>query len=382
MSGIVVAPWESLRKSAFAVFCEATVEILLATDGLDADKKKLIRQIGTAGERAASLTRQLLAFSRKQIPRILNLNALVADQEKMLRRLIGEDITLVAVLHPRLRPVKADPGHQPVRLQADPTRLAQVFLNLLNNAAKYTDRGGRISLTAERQGDKVVVRVRDNGIGIPPEMLPRVFDLFAQVDRSMERSEGGLGIGLTLVQRLVEMHGGAVEARSDGSGKGSEFVVRLPVAGEVTATRLVKGAGAVSSAPPALRILVVDDNRDAANSLGVLLRMMGNEVHTAHDGLEAVGAAAAFQPDVIILDIGLPKLSGYEAARRIREQEGGADVLLVALTGWGQEEDVRRSHEAGFDHHMTKPVEFDVLKELLMEAKRGHAKNRPTGGGT
>jgi signal transduction histidine kinase len=256
---------------------------------------------------------------------------------------------------------------QPIQLEADPTRMAQVLSNLLNNAAKYMDQGGRIWVIAERQSDHVLIRVKDTGIGIPTEMLPRIFDMFTQVDRSLGRSEGGLGIGLTLVQRLVEMHGGTVEARSDGPGKGSEFVVRLAVAVEV------KGQGPQGAAcdrekgaaPARRRILVVDDNRDAADSLGMLLRMMGNEVHTAHDGLEAVGAAAAFQPDVVLLDLGLPKLNGYEAARRIREQDGGTDMMLVAVTGLGQEEDRRRSKEAGFDHHMTKPVEFAALQKLL-----------------
>jgi PAS domain S-box-containing protein len=265
---------------------------------------------------------------------------------------------------------------QPIYLEADPARLAQVLSNLLNNAAKYTDQGGRIGLTVERQGGQVLIRVRDNGIGISAEMQSRVFDLFTQVDLSVERSEGGLGIGLTLAQRLVEMHGGSVEARSDGPGKGSEFIVRLPMAGDLQRKGPQGTAGGEElAAPPAQRILVVDDNRDAADSLGMLLRMMGNEVHTAHDGLEAVGAVATFQPDVVLLDLGLPKLNGYEVARRIREQEGGADILLVALTGWGQEEDRRRSREAGFDRHMTKPVEFDTLRKLL-------AKHRPAGRGT
>jgi PAS domain S-box-containing protein len=219
------------------------------------------------------------------------------------------------------RPLIEKGGHElsvtipsePVHLEADPTRLAQVFLNLLNNAAKYTDRGGRISLSAHLEGSgQVVVRVRDNGIGIPREMLPRVFELFAQVDRSMERSEGGLGIGLTLVQRLVEMHGGAVEARSDGPGTGSEFIVRLPVAAHIAAAGPAAGAGQ-GGAPAPRRILIVDDNRDAADSLGMLLRLMGNEIHTAHDGLQAVEAAASFRPEVVLLDIGLPKLNGYEA---------------------------------------------------------------------
>ncbi len=258
---------------------------------------------------------------------------------------------------------------QPIHLEADPTRLAQVLLNLLNNAAKYMDKGGRIWLTAERQRDHVLIRVKDAGIGIPTEMLPRVFDMFTQVDRSLERSEGGLGIGLTLVQRLVEMHGGTAEAHSDGPGKGSEFVVRLPLAVE----RKDKGPQGTADGEKVLppmkrRILVVDDNRDAADSLGMLLRMMGNEVHTAYDGLEAVRAAAAFRPDMVLLDIGLPKLNGYEAARSIREQDGGTDMFLVALTGWGQEEAHRRSKEAGFDHHMTKPVEFAALQKLLAES--------------
>ena len=255
---------------------------------------------------------------------------------------------------------------QPIQIEADPTRMAQVLSNLLNNAAKYMDQGGRIWVIAERQSDHVLIRVKDTGIGIPTETLPRIFDMFTQVDRSLERSEGGLGIGLTLVQRLVEMHGGTVEARSDGPGKGSEFVVRLAVA-EVK-DQGPQGAACddeKGAAPARRRILVVDDNRDAADSLGMLLRMMGNEVHTAYDGLEAVGAAAAFQPDVVLLDLGLPKLDGYEAARRIREQDGGTDMVLVAVTGWGQEEDRRRSKEAGFDHHMTKPVEFAALQKLL-----------------
>jgi CheY-like chemotaxis protein len=195
----------------------------------------------------------------------------------------------------------------------------------------------------------------------------------------VERSEGGLGIGLTLVQRLVEMHGGKIEARSDGPGTGSEFVVILPIAGDIKREQPQATGSAEVDAPPARRILVVDDNRDAADSLGMLLRLMGNEVHTAHDGLEAVGAAAAFQPDVVLLDIGLPKLNGYEAARRIREQEGGAGVLLVALTGWGQEEDRRRSHEAGFDHHMTKPVDFEVLQKLLAETNPARSNRRTNG---
>jgi CheY-like chemotaxis protein len=211
----------------------------------------------------------------------------------------------------------------------------------------------------------VLVRVKDTGVGIAPEMLPRVFEMFTQVERSLERSQGGLGIGLTLVRRLVEMHGGTVNAYSDGPGKGSEFVVRLPVAGpaEDRPSQGAAGGGEVA-APPGCCIVVVDDNRDAADSLAMLLRMMGHEVHTAHDGLEAVGAATVLHPDVVLLDIGLPKLNGYEAARRVRRELGGG-VVLIAVTGWGQEDDRRRAREAGFDHYLPKPLELAALQELL-----------------
>ncbi len=213
---------------------------------------------------------------------------------------------------------------QPVYLNGDLVRLAQVFLNLLNNAAKYTERGGRIWLTAERQGSEVVVRVKDTGMGIPAEKLPRLFEMFFQVDRTLERSQGGLGIGLSLVRRLVELHGGRVEARSDGVGKGSEFIVRLPVLVD-EADGDAGAAGPMATArrrPPARRILVVDDNRDSADSLAMLLRLTGNEVHTAYDGVDGVEAAERLRPDVVLLDIGMPKLNGYDACRRIREQRG------------------------------------------------------------
>ena len=255
---------------------------------------------------------------------------------------------------------------EPIPLEADLTRLSQVLLNLINNAAKFMAGPGRIWVTAERESHWVRIRVRDTGVGIPREMLSRIFDLFTQVDRSLERSKGGLGIGLTLVKRLVEMHGGSVEAHSEGLGQGSEFVVRLPVAVAVAGEGPRGGAAEEAGvASVKRRILVVDDNRDSADSLTLLLSMLGNEVHTAYDGQEAVEAVAAFQPEVVLLDIGLPKLNGYEVARRIREQAGGPSRVLIALTGWGQEEDRRRSREAGFDHHLTKPVDFDDLKKLL-----------------
>jgi PAS domain S-box-containing protein len=251
-----------------------------------------------------------------------------------------------------------------IELNADVTRLAQVFSNLLNNSAKYTPPGGRIALAARRDQDEVVVMVRDSGMGISSEMLPHIFEMFTQVDRSLERSQGGLGIGLTLVRRLVEMHGGRVEAYSAGEGQGSEFTVRLPILPPATtAASVASSSGA--RALTARRILVVDDNRDAANSLSMMLRLMGNETQTAFDGAAALTAADQFRPDLIVLDIGLPKMSGYDVARRLRERPWGRDVVLVALTGWGQEEDRRRSRQAGFDHHFVKPIDVAELKLAL-----------------
>ena len=252
----------------------------------------------------------------------------------------------------------------PLIVDADETRLAQVLSNLLNNAAKYTEPGGRIRLTADRHKGKAVISVKDTGVGIPRTMLPRIFDLFTQVDRSLEKSQGGVGIGLSLVKGLVELHGGQVEARSEGPGKGSEFIVRLPVMDETTPPPPRKEK-AMSGRLGGYRVLVADDNVDSATSLAMLLRLMGNEVHTAHDGLQAVEVALELQPDLALLDIGMPKLNGYETCQRIRAQSGGRKVLLVALTGWGQDEDIRRSHLAGFDRHLVKPVEPAALEKLL-----------------
>jgi PAS domain S-box-containing protein len=257
------------------------------------------------------------------------------------------------------------PEH-PVFLHADAARLSQVFSNLLNNACKYSEPAGRIWLSAERQANEAVVSVRDAGIGISREMLPKIFEMFTQVDQSLERSQGGLGIGLTLVQRLVEMHGGSVTAMSAGPALGSEFVVRIPIAVDQAVGR-PKPTMALSIAPISRRILVVDDNRDSATSLAALLKLSGNETQTAYDGLQAMEAAASFRPDVMLLDIGLPKLNGYEVARKIREQPWGKKLMLVALTGWGQEEDRKKSQEAGFDAHMIKPVDHSALAKLLAE---------------
>lgn len=239
---------------------------------------------------------------------------------------------------------------EPIYLNGDLVRLAQVFLNLLSNAAKYTEQGGRIWLTAERQGNVVVVSVKDTGMGISAEKLPQLFEMFFQVDRTLERSQGGLGIGLSLVRRLVELHGGSVEARSEGISKGSEFIVRLPVLIETPKPTLSQEPIDNGKAKAiARRILVVDDNRDSADSLAMLLRLTGNEVRTAYDGEVGVETAEQFRPQVVLFDIGMPKLNGYDACRRIRGEPWGKDLILIAMTGWGQDEDRRRTLEAGFD---------------------------------
>jgi PAS domain S-box-containing protein len=279
------------------------------------------------------------------------------------------------------RPVIEAAGHEltltlppePIYLEADPVRLAQVFANLLNNAAKYTDEGGRIRLTAERQGRDVIVSVRDSGIGIAAEVLPRIFEIFSQAKLASERSQDGLGIGLSLVKGLVELHGGSIEARSAGPGRGSEFVVRLPVAAEAPVREPAR-PHADDRQPLATkwRILVVDDNHDSADSLAMLLQIMGNEVGTAYDGEQAVEAAEAIRPDVALLDIGMPKLNGYETCRRIREQPWGQGMFLIALTGWGQAEDRRRAEAAGFNLHMVKPVDPEFLMKLLTSWSREH----------
>ncbi|HKP29958.1 MAG TPA: ATP-binding protein [Gemmatimonadales bacterium] len=253
----------------------------------------------------------------------------------------------------------------PLRLRADPARLSQVVSNLLTNACKFMDRGGRIHLTVRDEGSEAVISVRDEGIGIRPSQLPLIFDLFMQADTSLERTTSGLGIGLTLVKSLVELHGGSVEARSDGAGQGSEFTIRLPGLLERGPAPLRELTGAHAGEGRGQRILVVDDNRDSAESLAMMLRLSGYDVHKVYDGLVAVEVAAKLRPDVILLDIGLPSLNGYDVCRQIRQQAGPGEALIVALTGWGQDGDKRRSAEAGFDDHLVKPVNLGVLLGLI-----------------
>jgi CheY-like chemotaxis protein len=241
---------------------------------------------------------------------------------------------------------------------------------LLNNAAKYTDQGGAITLAVAKNTSDVLVTVKDNGIGIAPDQLARVFEMFAQIDRSMERTQGGLGIGLNLAKRLVEMHGGTIAAKSAGLGKGSEFAVRLPIMVEASEAGVAPPGTRVAmpaSAATTLRILVVDDNRDSAETLEMMLRHRGNTVSLAYDGEAAVQAALELQPDVVVLDIGLPKLNGYEACRRIRQQTTGRRIIIIALTGWSRDEDRQLTREAGFDYHLVKPVSPNAVWTLIAD---------------
>jgi CheY-like chemotaxis protein/two-component sensor histidine kinase len=298
-----------------------------------------------------------------------------------LRMQTVELATVIARAVETARPVIDTQGHQltiklpdePVWLEGDPVRLSQVLANLLNNAAKYTEQGGKIELTAEREASGVVIRVRDNGLGIAADVLPRIFDLFTQADRSIARSQGGLGIGLTLVRSLVDLHGGSVSAESDGPGKGSQFTVRLP------AHQMAPDQSPTPHQPVVgekLRVLIVDDNVGAAIVLSKLLNnLWHHEVHLAHDGHEAVEQAHAVSPDLVLLDIGLPGLSGYDVARRLRDDKSLNGAFIVALTGYGQEDDRRRSKEAGFDEHLTKPVSIPMLEGVFSRMRR----ERPTG---
>jgi PAS domain S-box-containing protein len=336
------------------------------------------------GDRA--ITEQARQTIERQLQQMVRLVDDLLDLSRITRNLIElrkERVALADVVRSAVetsQPLIDAAGHdlvvtlppQSVWLNADLVRMAQVVANLLNNAAKYTPERGRIWLTAERHENELVVRVRDTGIGIKLETLPHIFDMFTQVDTSRERSRGGLGIGLTLVKSLVEMHGGSVRAASAGPGQGSEFTVRLPVAAAVEAPRRDGKAGDPSNTKaPSRRILVVDDNWDAAQSLGMLLKIMGHEVRTAYDGAGGLEVVRTFRPDVALLDIGMPGMNGYELARRLRAQDDLRGMILVAVTGWGQEEDRLRSREAGFDLHLTKPADLAALEGLLSSLSVG-----------
>ncbi len=342
---------------------------------------QVIRMVGVDGtiEQARAMMERQLGQMTRLVDDLLDVSRVTTGKLVLRMERVQLQEVIAAALETS-RPVIEQHGHElsvvlpdePICVEADPIRLAQVVSNLLTNSAKYTPRGGHIRLAVSLE-DRVdatdaaaVVTVVDDGIGIPPAMLESVFGMFTQVDRTLEKTTGGLGIGLSLVKGLVQMHGGTIQAFSEGEGKGSEFAVRLPVASPALSESAAEKVEAKSVEPMAShRILVVDDNVDAADSLGQLLELMGNEVRTVYDGASGIQAAAAFRPRVVLCDIGMPKMNGYDTARSIRAEEWGHSVVLVALTGYGQEDDLQKSANAGFDHHLVKPVDIDALMALL-----------------
>ena len=332
---------------------------------------RLTHDSGAMAEQARDMMERQLRQMVRLIDDLLDLSRISRGKIELKRERI-ELQTIVRTALEVSRPLIEQAGHhltldlapEPLCVDADATRLAQVFANLLNNAAKYTNDGGHIRVRLLRDGAAALVSVQDDGIGIPPQMLPRVFDMFTQVDRSLEKAQGGLGIGLSISRQLIEMHGGTIEARSEGPGKGSEFRVRVPLSHARPDAEAVRDAAPLHITT-GLRILVADDNIDAAQTLAMMLTLNGNDVRTARDGIEAIAVAKSFLPQVILLDIGMPRLNGYDACRQIRRVDALAKCLIVATTGWGQDEDMCRSREAGFDHHLVKPVEASALEALL-----------------
>lgn len=347
--------------------------------------KNCLELLKLAGNDAA-LREEMRETMERQLAHMIRLVDDLLDVSRITRgklELRLEKVNLASVVKHAVetcQPLCVQAGHhlsvqlpdQPIVLRADFARLAQVFGNMLTNACKYMEPGGNVWISAERQQNEVMVQVKDAGLGIPSEMLPHVFDLFTQVDHSLDRSQGGLGIGLSLVKRLVEMHGGTVSAESAGPGQGSLFTVRLPLPEEVAAAPSVPASLPGPQGGGAKRILIVDDNRDNADSLAHLLQSLGKQVETAYDGQEAVRLAESSQPDAILLDLGLPKMNGYGVCQEIRRNGWGKKILIIALTGWGQSDDREKTSAAGFNHHLVKPLRLEMLLPLLDPAQAPH----------
>ncbi|MES2785117.1 MAG: response regulator [Pseudomonadota bacterium] len=339
---------------------------------------QLLRMAGLRPEQlrwACDLIDRQVASMSRLIDDLMDVSRI--NQGKLeLRR---QSTSLAAVLRDAAeasRPLMEEFGHQfrmllpteEMEIDGDPVRLAQAFMNLLNNAAKYTEKGGTIEVAAASVDGWAKVTVKDNGIGIAADRLESVFGMFSQVETALERSRGGLGIGLALSRRLIEMHGGNIVAQSAGSGAGSEFTVRVPLAHQrqgALPCSVDPHTEAIDGVHRSIRILIADDNVDAASTLSMLMEMMGNEVKQVNDGAAAVDAVASFRPQVALLDIGMPKLNGYQACEKIRQLDGGQDIVIIAVTGWGQPDDRRKSAEAGFNHHLVKPVDPSELAQLL-----------------
>lgn len=330
----------------------------------------------TLSEQARTTMERQLSHMVRLVDDLLDLSRINSDKLELQRQPVALSEVISQAVE-TVRPMIAEAGHELsidlpqelVQLNADTVRLSQAFSNLLNNACKYTNPGGQISLTATQEDGHVVVAIRDNGVGIPADLSPKIFDMFTQANQSLERHHGGLGIGLALVKRLVEMHDGEVTAGANPAGPGSEFRVTLPLLAAAMAVEAQTYSSTVSPADAPMRFLVVDDNIDSAESLSLLLQLMGNNVSSAFDGEQALEMANELKPDVVLLDIGLPKLDGYEVAKRIRLEPWGHNTILIAITGWGQAEDKALSREAGFDHHLVKPVDPDALLDFIQKRK-------------
>jgi PAS domain S-box-containing protein len=340
------------------------------------------------------LVDQTRGIMERQMQQLVRLVDDLLDVSRITRgklELRNSQVTLADVVRSAVeaaKPTIEKAGHQltvnlpeaAIQLHADPHRLAQVFSNLLDNAAKYTPRGGKISLSAERHADDIVVLIKDSGIGVPANMLDGIFEMFTRVERTAETATAGLGIGLALVKSIVEMHGGSVEAQSNGSGQGTEVRVRLPLALAETATAQEPTDLRDRGLGYSRRVLVVDDNEAAANLLSIVMEKLGNQVRVAYDGQQAIEIAERFQPDIVFMDLAMPKLDGYGAARHIRQKQWGQKTVLVALSGWGQDGHKRRAQEAGFDHHLVKPADTAQLERLL-SGIRQQANARSVAGG-
>jgi signal transduction histidine kinase/ActR/RegA family two-component response regulator len=359
------------RKDEFLAILAHELRNPLAPIRNALDVLRLAKHKEPATERVCEILERQVSYMVRLVDDLLEVSRItrgkielrreVLDLSAVLRDAVETSRPLIDAARHELR---TDVPPELLTAYGDPVRLAQVFANLLNNAAKYTEPGGRISLTVRREGGGVAVSVRDNGIGIPPPLLPRVLDPFTQIRGTDGRGQAGLGIGLMLVKTLVEMHGGSVQASTAGSGCGSEFTVRLPlVAAERKAAEPRPAPRGAKSVPH--RILVVDDNEDAADTLGVLLRMLGADVRVVYGGREALDAIGEYRPSAVLLDLGMPGMSGEDVARRVRARPEYGAIRLVALTGWGQAEDKRRTAEAGFDHHLVKPADMNALTALL-----------------
>jgi CheY-like chemotaxis protein/anti-sigma regulatory factor (Ser/Thr protein kinase) len=294
-----------------------------------------------------------------------------------LRTVIAEAIDSARpLLDARRHRLRVSVSDAPLTVRGDMTRLVQVLVNLLDNAAKYTDEGGDIEVAAMRQGAEAVMRVRDSGLGISPRLVPKIFELFTQDDRTLDRAQGGLGLGLTLVRRITELHGGRVEVYSEGRGRGSTFTITLPLVPSTEVAAPSRDDRDQPSGAGPMRCLVVEDNLDAAAMLKVALEFEGHTVQLAFDGLRAVEVATEFKPDAVLLDIGLPRMNGYDAARAIRQRPGLEDVIIIATTGYGQEADRHKSRDAGIDHHLVKPVQLDAVLKAMAAGRAGRPEQR------